>query len=93
MLRKQCASHAHSVFAADDFGVDDLAVEPTVLFVVSTAGQGEFPMNCKEFWKGLQASTEALNSTRYALGPGPRPCIAVCVRARWARLTNRLYTT
>ena len=36
-----------------------------MLFVVSTAGQGEFPMNCREFWKALQASSTGLNNTRY----------------------------
>jgi sulfite reductase (NADPH) hemoprotein beta-component len=32
----------------------DLAGEPTVLFVVATAGQGELPSNAKEFWKTIQ---------------------------------------
>lgn len=65
--------------AADEFSADDLSLETTVLFVVSTAGQGEFPLNFKEFWKGLQASTSPLNSTRcavFALGDShywPRP--------------------
>eukprot|EP00123_Amoebidium_parasiticum_P018811 comp24292_c0_seq1/m.45500 comp24292_c0_seq1/g.45500 ORF comp24292_c0_seq1/g.45500 comp24292_c0_seq1/m.45500 type:complete len:1448 (-) comp24292_c0_seq1:355-4698(-) len=65
--------------AAEEFAVDDLPLEPNVIFVVSTAGQGEFPANSKEFWKGLQSATTPLNNTRFsvfALGDShywPRP--------------------
>ncbi|KAJ3021703.1 hypothetical protein HKX48_007989 [Thoreauomyces humboldtii] len=44
------------VMAADSFSVDDLPAEQNVVFVVSTAGQGEFPGNAKETWKALASS-------------------------------------
>jgi len=45
--------------ALDDFVVTDLSQEPTVIFSVSTAGQGEFPTNGKEFWKALSEVSDA----------------------------------
>jgi sulfite reductase (NADPH) hemoprotein beta-component len=37
----------------DDFTPDDLALEPNVVFITSTAGQGEFPQNGRVLWKAL----------------------------------------
>jgi len=45
--------------ALDDFVVSDLSQESTVVFSVSTAGQGEFPTNGQEFWKALSEITDA----------------------------------
>jgi sulfite reductase alpha subunit-like flavoprotein len=39
--------------AMDDFDFDDLPNQSKVFAVVATCGQGEFPANCKEFWKQL----------------------------------------
>ena len=39
--------------AMDDFDFDDLPKYSKVFAVVATCGQGEFPGNCKEFWKQL----------------------------------------
>ena len=66
--------------AMDAFETDKLASEEYVLFVVSTAGQGEFPGNARETWKaltgavdlnlsGLQYSVMALGDSHY----WPRP--------------------
>ncbi|KND02497.1 sulfite reductase (NADPH) hemoprotein, beta-component [Spizellomyces punctatus DAOM BR117] len=56
------------VMAADSYSVEDLPGEPNVVFVVSTAGQGEFPGNCKETWKALSSVTELdLSKTRFAV--------------------------
>ncbi|KAJ1555266.1 hypothetical protein HK096_005539, partial [Nowakowskiella sp. JEL0078] len=41
----------------DDFDVEDLSREQFVLFIVSTAGQGEFPTNSKQTWKSLQTTS------------------------------------
>ncbi len=46
--------------AMDDFDVDDFGKYAQVFCVVSTAGQGEFPGNCQEFWKTI--SDESLPS-------------------------------
>ncbi|TPX31919.1 assimilatory sulfite reductase (NADPH) [Synchytrium microbalum] len=39
----------------DSMSLEDLPAHPNVLFVVSTAGQGEFPGNAREFWKSLSS--------------------------------------
>ncbi|KAJ3235064.1 hypothetical protein HDU78_005500 [Chytriomyces hyalinus] len=39
----------------DEFAVEDIVGHEHVVFVVSTAGQGEFPGNSRETWKALQA--------------------------------------
>lgn len=36
-----------------DYDVLDLQEENNVYVVVSTAGQGEFPIDCKDFWREL----------------------------------------
>eukprot|EP01134_Creolimax_fragrantissima_P004557 CFRG4557T1 len=53
--------------AGDDFSAEDLSLETTVVFLICTAGQGEFPGNLKDLWKGLLASDTPLNNTRYAI--------------------------
>ncbi|KAF9927213.1 hypothetical protein FBU30_003429 [Linnemannia zychae] len=54
--------------AMDDVSIEDLTMEKHVIFVVSTAGQGEFPVNAREFWKSLSAATElAVSETKFAV--------------------------
>ncbi|KNC80432.1 hypothetical protein SARC_07203 [Sphaeroforma arctica JP610] len=53
--------------AGDEFEADDLSLETKVIFLLCTAGQGEFPGNFKDLWKGLQASDTPLNNTQYAI--------------------------
>ncbi|KAJ1977696.1 Sulfite reductase [NADPH] subunit beta [Dimargaris xerosporica] len=54
--------------AMDDFSVEDLGMETNVVLVVSTAGQGEFPTNGREFWKALAAASDLnLSDTHYAV--------------------------
>ncbi|KAJ3160396.1 hypothetical protein HDU86_000730 [Geranomyces michiganensis] len=57
------------VMAADSFSVEDLSTERNVVFVISTAGQGEFPGNSKETWKALVSACEdlALGETRFSV--------------------------
>ncbi len=58
----------------DDIQPQDLQQEPTVVFVVASAGQGEFPSNSKEMWKKISKSSinelnlEKLNYSVFALG-------------------------
>ena len=66
--------------AMDAFETAKLASEEYVLFVVSTAGQGEFPGNARETWKALSAAVDlnlsALGYSVMALGDShywPRP--------------------
>lgn len=44
----------------DEFSPEDLALEPNVALVTSTAGQGEFPQNGRIFWKALASHTASL---------------------------------
>ncbi|KAJ3261566.1 hypothetical protein HK103_005404 [Boothiomyces macroporosus] len=63
----------------DAFVTEDLANEEHVLFVISTAGQGEFPGNARETWKFLSANDldlSKVNFSVFALGDRqywPRP--------------------
>jgi len=61
-LRTECK-------AADEFDARKLTATPRIAVVVSTAGQGDVPANCREFWKTL-ASTDMPQldpSTRFAV--------------------------
>ncbi|KAJ2558434.1 Sulfite reductase [NADPH] subunit beta [Coemansia sp. RSA 1933] len=51
----------------DEFEVDELPFEKTVVISVSTAGQGEIPTNGREFLKTLQAASINLNETEFAV--------------------------
>ncbi|KAI9873113.1 MAG: hypothetical protein M1823_008004, partial [Watsoniomyces obsoletus] len=42
------------VFAMDDYPIEDLAGEENVVFLTSTAGQGEFPQNGRAFWDAIK---------------------------------------
>jgi len=59
------------LMAMDDFAdIQDLANVTNVVVVVSTAGQGEFPSNGREFWKALnnlQVGDIALQDTKFAV--------------------------
>ncbi|CAO3701383.1 hypothetical protein G6F70_004741 [Rhizopus microsporus] len=59
-VAKKLATRAKSrglkvkLMAMDDYpDIQELSGETNVVFVVSTAGQGEFPSNSREFWKAL----------------------------------------
>lgn len=46
------------VMAMEDYPVEDFALEENVVFVTSTAGQGEFPQNGKPFWDAIKDNTD-----------------------------------
>ena len=46
------------VFAMDDYPLEDLPSEENVVFITSTAGQGEFPQNGHTFWKAIKDTTD-----------------------------------
>ena len=60
------------VIAMDDFLIEDLSNEKHVIFCTSTAGQGEFPQNGREFWEALKGSTDTdlskVNFSVFGLG-------------------------
>lgn len=47
-----------SVAAFDDIEADDLVKETNVVFITSTAGQGEFPQNGRELWEQLKGGSD-----------------------------------
>jgi sulfite reductase (NADPH) hemoprotein beta-component len=55
------------VMPMDDFNGDDLPLEEHILFIVSTAGQGEFPANARELSRYLEKATVNLSSLSYSV--------------------------
>ncbi|KAL1969647.1 hypothetical protein VTN77DRAFT_8200 [Rasamsonia byssochlamydoides] len=56
------------VMAMDDYPIEDLATEENVVFITSTAGQGEFPQNGRAFWEVVRTSGDLdLSSIKYSV--------------------------
>ncbi|CAK7264657.1 Sulfite reductase [NADPH] subunit beta [Sporothrix epigloea] len=47
-----------SVMAMEDYPLEDLPTEENIVFITSTAGQGEFPQNGRPFWDAIKDNTE-----------------------------------
>ncbi|KAH9810495.1 sulfite reductase [NADPH] subunit beta-like [Teratosphaeria destructans] len=60
------------VMAMDDYPLEDLGTEENVVLITSTAGQGEFPQNGRNFWEGVKNSTDldlaSVKMSVFALG-------------------------
>lgn len=77
-LAKRLASRAKArglksmYMAMDDYPIEDLPTEENVVFITSTAGQGEFPQNGRNTWEAVKASTDldlaSVNFSVFALG-------------------------
>ncbi|OJJ97064.1 hypothetical protein ASPACDRAFT_80549 [Aspergillus aculeatus ATCC 16872] len=56
------------VLAMDDYPTEDLATEENVVFISSTAGQGEFPQNGRGLWEFVKNSGDLdLSSINYSV--------------------------
>ncbi|KAJ5770474.1 uncharacterized protein N7511_002525 [Penicillium nucicola] len=56
------------VMAMDDFPIEDLATEENVVFISSTAGQGEFPVNGRGLWEHVKNAGDLdLSSINYSV--------------------------
>jgi sulfite reductase (NADPH) hemoprotein beta-component len=56
------------VMAMDDFPIEDLASEENVVFISSTAGQGEFPVNGRSLWEHVKNAGDLdLSSINYSV--------------------------
>ncbi|BDD55139.1 hypothetical protein MAP00_000687 [Monascus purpureus] len=56
------------VIAMDDYPIEDLSTEENVVFITSTAGQGEFPQNGRSFWDVVKNSGDLdLSSINYSV--------------------------
>lgn len=58
--------------AMEDYPLEDLPSEENIVFLTSTAGQGEFPQNGRAFWDAIKDNTEldlaSVNFSVFALG-------------------------
>ncbi|KOS20684.1 Sulfite reductase subunit beta [Escovopsis weberi] len=61
-----------TVMAMEDYPLEDLPGEENIVFITSTAGQGEFPQNGLAFWDAIQDSNEfdlaTVNFSVFGLG-------------------------
>lgn len=61
-----------TVLSMDDIIIEDLPGEENVIFVTSTAGQGEFPQDGKSFWDTIKSAADldlaSLNFSVFGLG-------------------------
>ncbi|KAK3319224.1 thiamine diphosphate-binding protein [Apodospora peruviana] len=74
-----------TVMAMEDYPVEDLPSEENIVFITSTAGQGEFPQNGLSFWHAIKDSTELdLASVRYSV-------MALGDSHYWPRKEDRVY--
>ncbi|KAJ5990543.1 hypothetical protein N7522_010750 [Penicillium canescens] len=56
------------VMAMDDFPIEDLPTEENVVFISSTAGQGEFPVNGRGLWEHVKNAGDLdLSSINYSV--------------------------
>ncbi|KAK9461360.1 uncharacterized protein V1516DRAFT_675750 [Lipomyces oligophaga] len=56
------------VMALDDYPFEDLSTEENLVIITSTAGQGEFPQNGRNFWEAIKSSTDLdLVSVNYSI--------------------------
>jgi sulfite reductase (NADPH) hemoprotein beta-component len=73
------------VMAMDDYPLEDLSNEQNIVFITSTAGQGEFPQNGRAFWEAVRDSTDldlaTVNFSTFSLGDSHY----------WPRKEDRIY--
>lgn len=61
-----------TILSMDDIILEDLPGEENVVFITSTAGQGEFPQDGKSFWESVKSTTDldlaSINFSVFGLG-------------------------
>ncbi|KAM5354184.1 hypothetical protein ACJ41O_000834 [Fusarium nematophilum] len=74
-----------AVLAMEDYPLEDLPSEENIVFVTSTAGQGEFPQNGLPFWDAIKDNTDldlaTVNYSVFGLGDSHY----------WPRKEDRIY--
>ncbi|KAL3960541.1 hypothetical protein ACCO45_005658 [Purpureocillium lilacinum] len=74
-----------TVMAMEDYPLEDLPSEENIVFVTSTAGQGEFPQNGLPFWDAIKDNTDldlaTVNFSVFGLGDSHY----------WPRKEDRIY--
>ncbi|KAJ5656568.1 Sulfite reductase subunit beta [Penicillium longicatenatum] len=73
------------VMAMDEYPIEDLSTEENVVFISSTAGQGEFPVNGRTLWEHVKNSGDldlsSINYSVFGLGDSHY----------WPRKEDRIY--
>ncbi|KAJ5106783.1 Sulfite reductase subunit beta [Penicillium angulare] len=73
------------VIAMDEYPIEDLATEENVVFITSTAGQGEFPVNGRSLWEHVKNTGDldlsSIHYTVFGLGDSHY----------WPRKEDRIY--
>ena len=71
--------------AMDDYPLEDLPTEENVVCITSTAGQGEFPQNGRQFWENVKNSTDLdLKNVHFAV-------FALGDSHYWPRKEDKIY--
>lgn len=74
-----------TVLAMEDYPVEDLPSEENIVFITSTAGQGEFPQNGLPFWDAVKDNTDldlaTVNYSVFGLGD----------KHYWPRKEDKIY--
>ncbi|KAI5923660.1 sulfite reductase [Camillea tinctor] len=74
-----------TVLAMEDYPVEDLPTEENIVFITSTAGQGEFPQNGKPLWDAIKDNTDldlaSVNYSVFGLGD----------KHYWPRKEDKIY--
>ncbi|KAK9761128.1 Sulfite reductase [NADPH] subunit beta [Basidiobolus ranarum] len=93
----KCRGMNSRILSMDEFPAEDLGLETNVIFIISTAGQGEFPTNGRDFWKVLSTTDLALKDTNFSVfGLGdshywPRPEDHIYYNKPAKDVNNRLF--
>ncbi|KAK9761148.1 Sulfite reductase [NADPH] subunit beta [Basidiobolus ranarum] len=93
----KCRGMNSRILSMDEFPAEDLGLETNVIFIISTAGQGEFPTNGRDFWKVLSSTDLALKDTNFSVfGLGdshywPRPEDHIYYNKPAKDVNNRLF--
>ena len=73
------------VFAMEDFPIEDLSGEENVVFMTSTAGQGEFPQNGRAFWDAIKDANDLdLSNVHFSV-------FALGDRHYWPRKEDKIF--
>ncbi|TEA19410.1 Sulfite reductase [NADPH] subunit beta [Colletotrichum sidae] len=74
-----------TVMVMEDYPIEDLPSEENIVFITSTAGQGEFPQNGRPLWDAVKDNTELdlanVNFSVFGLGD----------KHYWPRKEDRIY--
>lgn len=73
------------VFSMDEYPIDDLAGEENIVFITSTAGQGEFPQNGRAFWDAIKDAADIDLSNTHA------SVFALGDRHYWPRKEDKIF--